>query len=179
RSGRRAKRLVGIFRGSRMKQRRGRHGTILIVDDDEIVRMIMRSELEAAGFDIQEAADGMDACEKCGSTLPDLIISDVMMPRMDGFALCRTLRADPKSRYVPILQATGLEDFESIRKAYESGATDFICKPLNWNILKHRVRYMLRSSRAFEELRHNHDVVTAAKEAADKANRAKSDFLAN
>ena len=162
-----------------MRQSRARHGTILIVDDDDIVRMIMRSELEAAGFDIQEATDGVDACEKCGAVLPDLIIADVMMPRMDGFALCRTLRADPKSRYVPILQATGLEDFESIQKAYESGATDFICKPLNWNILKHRVRYMLRSSRAFEELRHNHEVVSAAKEAADKANRAKSDFLAN
>ena len=162
-----------------MKESGPRHGTILIVDDDEIIRMIMRSELEAAGFDIQEAADGIDACEKCGAALPDLIISDVMMPRMDGFALCRALRADPKSRYVPILQATGLEDLESIKKAYESGATDFICKPLNWNILKHRVRYMLRSSRAFEELRQNHEIVSAAKEAADKANRAKSNFLAN
>ncbi len=162
-----------------MSQSRAHLGTILIVDDDDIVRMIMRSELEAAGFDVQEAADGVDACEQCGAVLPDLIIADVMMPRMDGFALCRNLRADPKSRYVPILQATGLEDFDSITKAYESGATDFICKPLNWNILKHRVRYMLRSSRAFEKLRHNHEAVSAAKEAADKANRAKSDFLAN
>ena len=162
-----------------MGQPRAKSGRILIVDDDEIVRMIMRSELEAVGFDVQEAADGVDACEKCGAALPDLIIADVMMPRMDGFALCRALRADPKTRYVPILQATGLEDFESIKEAYESGATDFICKPLNWNILKHRVRYMLRSSRAFQELRQNHEVVSAAKDAADRANRAKSDFLAN
>ncbi len=162
-----------------MGRARGRSARILIVDDDEIIRMIMRSELEAAGFDIQEAVDGVEACEKCGAALPDLIIADVMMPRMDGFALCRSLRADPKTKYVPILQATGLEDFESIEEAYESGATDFICKPLNWNILKHRVRYMLRSSRAFEELRLNHEIVFAAKEAADRANRAKSDFLAN
>src|SRR5690349_15812199 len=124
-------------------------GTILIVDDDEIGRTIMRDELEAAGFAVEEASDGLEACEKCKTLLPDLVITDVVMPRMDGFELCRQLRSDPKLRYVPILQATGLDDFDSIEKAYVSGATDFICKPLNWNILKHRVRYLLRSSRAF------------------------------
>jgi signal transduction histidine kinase len=162
-----------------MVQQNRNLGTILIVDDDEIVRTVMRSALEGAGFTVEEAVDGVDACDKCGGPLPDLIISDVVMPRMDGFELCRTLRSNPRSRYIPILQATGLNDFASIEKAYHSGATDFICKPLNWNILKHRVRYMLRSSRAFGELRSSHDVISMAKEAADKANRAKSRFLAN
>ena len=154
-------------------------GYIMIVDDDEFVRSILRMELERDGFDIEEAADGLDACEKCRLRVPDLIIADVVMPRMDGFALCRELRADPRYQYIPILQATGLEDLPSIEKAYESGATDFICKPLNGNILKHRVRYMLRSSRAFDELRRNHHLVLAARDAADAANRAKSEFLAN
>lgn len=157
----------------------GNPTTIMIVDDDEFVRSIMRMELEAAGFGVQEASDGLDAWDRCGLGTPDLIIADVVMPRMDGFELCRELRADLRYQYIPILLATGLDDLPSIVKAYECGATDFICKPLNWGVLRHRVRYMLRSSRAFEELRHHHDLVSAARDAADAANRAKSEFLAN
>jgi signal transduction histidine kinase len=153
--------------------------SILIVDDDDIVRTIMRAELEADGFVVAEAADGVEACTICWSSVPDLIIADVLMPRMDGFTLCHELRANPLSQYVPILQATGLDDIESIKKAYKAGATDFICKPLNWSILKHRIRYMLRSARAFEDLRKNQQALIAAKDAAEAANRAKSEFLAN
>jgi two-component system cell cycle sensor histidine kinase PleC len=153
--------------------------SILIVDDDDIVRAIMRAELEADGFHVAEAADGIEACDKCWSRLPDLVIADVIMPRMNGFTLCRELRANPASQYVPILQATGLDDVASIEKAYEVGATDFIGKPLNWPILKHRVRYMLRSARAFDELRNTQATLIAAKDAAETASRAKSEFLAN
>ncbi len=153
--------------------------SILIVDDDDIVREIMRAELEAEGFAVSEAADGVQACQICWSNLPDLVIADVVMPRMDGFTLCRELRANPVSQFVPILQATGLDDVASIEKAYEAGATDFIGKPLKWPILKHRVRYVLRSARAFEALRRNQETLIAAKDAAEAANRAKSEFLAN
>ena len=153
--------------------------SILIVDDDDIIRAIMRAELEADGFDVVEAVDGVDACNQCWSRLPDLVIADVIMPRMDGFTLCRELRANPVSQYVPILQATGLDDIASIEKAYEAGATDFIGKPLKWAILKHRVRYVLRSARAFDALRRNQETLVAAKDAAEAANRAKSEFLAN
>ena len=156
-----------------------RKASILIVDDDDIVRAIMRAELEAEGFDIIEAADGVEACTHCWSALPDLVIADVIMPRMDGYTLCRELRANPASQYIPILQATGLDDIASIEKAYEAGATDFIGKPLKWAILKHRVRYVLRSARAFEALRSNQEALVSAKEAAEAANRAKSEFLAN
>ena len=156
-----------------------RKASILIVDDDDIVREIMRAELEADGFQIFEAGDGVEACKSCWSQLPDLVIADVVMPRMDGFTLCRELRANPVSQFVPILQATGLDDVVSIEKAYEAGATDFIGKPLKWTILKHRVRYMLRSARAFDELRRNQETLIAAKDAAEAANRAKSEFLAN
>ena len=156
-----------------------RKASILIVDDDDIVRDIMRAELEADGFHVAEAGDGVEACNSCWSRLPDLVIADVVMPRMDGFTLCRELRANPVSQFVPILQATGLDDVVSIEKAYEAGATDFIGKPLKWTILKHRVRYMLRSARAFDELRRNQEILIAAKDAAEAASRAKSEFLAN
>lgn len=154
-------------------------GSILIVDDDEITRTIMRAELESEGFSVTEAQDGIEACEICWGQLPDLVIADIMMPRMNGFELCRQLRSNPISSTVPILQATGLDDVGSIEKAYEAGATDFIGKPLQWPIFKHRVRYVLRSARAFEELRRNQLVLMAAKESAEAANRAKSEFLTN
>ncbi|MGA8400940.1 MAG: hybrid sensor histidine kinase/response regulator [Stellaceae bacterium] len=152
---------------------------ILIVDDDPIARALMRATLEVDGYEIIEAEDGEAACALYQGRRPELLIADVVMPRMDGFALCRELRSRPESAYVPILMATGLDDVPSITKAYEVGATDFIAKPINWVVLGHRVRYMLRASRAFDELRHNRDGLIAAKNEAEAASRAKTEFLAN
>src|SRR5580658_9081697 len=126
---------------------------ILIVDDDPIVRSLMRATLEVDGYEVVEASDGEEACALYKTRQPRLLVADVVMPHMDGFALCRELRRRPVSAHVPILMATGLDDVPSITKAYEAGATDFISKPINWVILGHRVRYMLRASAAFEELR--------------------------
>src|SRR5206468_2701488 len=110
---------------------------------------------------------------------PDLLLVDVIMPRMDGFELCRELRSRLASAYVPIVVATGLDDVPSITRAYDAGATDFIPKPVNWLVLNHRIRYILRASRAFEELRRNQQHLIAAKDAAEAASRSKSEFLAN
>src|ERR1700729_2750219 len=115
--------------------------TILIVDDDPVVRSLMQDSLEDEGFSVIEAEDGVQACGVCDHTVPSLLIVDAMMPNMDGFELCRRLRAGMTTQYVPILMATGLEDHDSIVKAYESGATDFIAKPLNWPILTHPIHY--------------------------------------
>jgi signal transduction histidine kinase len=153
--------------------------TILIVDDDPIVRALMRAALEDAGFAVLEAADGEEASRLCVESRPDLVVVDVLMPGMDGFELCRQLRRHPQLAYVPILMATGLDDVPSITKAYEAGATDFIAKPIQWVILNHRVRYMLRASRAFNELRENQERLVVSMNAAEAANRAKTQFLAN
>jgi signal transduction histidine kinase len=153
--------------------------SILIVDDDDIVRTIMRAELESEGYTVTEADDGLTGCESCWASVPDLVICDVIMPKMDGFELCRQLRRHPSSVTVPILQMTSLDDTSSVEKAYDAGATDFISKPLQWPILKHRVRYMLRSARAFDELRRSQSALIAAREKAEVANQAKTEFLAN
>jgi len=154
-----------------------RPASILIVDDDEIVREIMRAELEADGFAVAEAADGVEACESCWSQLPDLVIADVVMPRMDGFTLCRELRANPLSKFVPILQATGLDDIASIEKAYEAGATDFIANRSNGHSQASRA-LCAGSARAFETLRHNrrHDRRQGHRRGRQPR---KSEFLAN
>ncbi|MGH6828125.1 MAG: ATP-binding response regulator [Rhizomicrobium sp.] len=153
--------------------------TILIVDDDDIVRAIMRAELEAEGYCVIEAADGIEGCDACRARQPDLVIADVIMPRMDGFEFCRKLRAEPGSMTIPVLQMTSSEDTDSVERAYDAGATDFISKPLQWPILRHRVRYVLRSARAFDELRRSQVALIAAREKAEVANRAKTEFLAN
>src|SRR5229473_5140501 len=156
-----------------------RTASILIVDDDPVVRSLMRATLENDNFEVIEAVDGVEGCQLYEEHHPDLLLVDVMMPRMDGFELCRVLRSRRTSAYVPIVVATSLDDVPSIARAYDAGATDFIPKPLNWLVLNHRVRYILRASRAFEELRRNQDRLIAAKETAEAANRSKSEFLAN
>jgi signal transduction histidine kinase len=153
--------------------------SILVVDDDPVVRSLIRATLERDGFAVIEARDGVEACRLYEEHHPDLLLVDLVMPHMDGFELCRVLRDRAESAYVPIVVATSLDDVPSIARAYDAGATDFIPKPLNWLVLNHRVRYILRASRAFEELRRDQERLIAAKEAAEAANRAKSEFLAN
>jgi len=153
--------------------------SILVVDDDPVVRSLMRATLERDGFVVIEAGDGVEGCRLYEEHRPDLLLVDLVMPHMDGYELCRALRSRPESVYVPIVVATSLDDLPSIARAYDAGATDFIPKPLNWLVLNHRVRYILRASRALEEVRRNQERLIAAKEAAEAANRAKSEFLAN
>src|ERR1051326_3906022 len=137
---------------------------VLIVDDDPVVRSLMRDALEDDGFAVVEAEEGVQACRICDDAIPSLLIVDAIMPNMDGFELCRSLRLRPGTRHVPILMATGLDDNGSIASAFDAGATDFIAKPLNWRILRHRVRYMLRGADTLEELRRNQARLRAARE---------------
>lgn len=108
--------------------------------------MFVREALEQARFEVCEASNGMRALEQFVCRRPDLIIMDVVMPVMDGFATCAKLRESVEGSRVPILIMTALDDADSIARAYEHGATDFITKPMNATILGHRVRYMLRGS---------------------------------
>ena len=152
---------------------------ILIVDDDPIVRSLMQDALEDEGFLVVEANDGVDACRRCDEIIPALLVVDAVMPNMDGFELCRVLRDRPETQHVPILMATGLDDHASISNAYEAGATDFIAKPLNWLILVHRIRYMLRGARTLEALRQNQQHLRAAEELERKQNERFEAALGN
>lgn len=126
---------------------------VLVVDDDMTVRFLAREVLEQAGFRVEEADDGAPALTVFTANLPDIVLLDVMMPTMDGFATCAALRAQPGGSHIPVLMMTGLDDMDSINRAYEAGATDFAVKPINWTILSHRVRYMLRASNALQAVK--------------------------
>ncbi len=135
-----------------------KRGTVLVADDDPVMRMLMLEMLAQVGLDAIEAADGAAAVELARSRSPDLILMDVEMPRMDGFAACEAIRAAGivngfDGTGVPIVMVTGGDDLEAVTRAYEAGATDFVSKPINWPILGHRVLYVLRASDAIARLR--------------------------
>ncbi len=126
--------------------------TVLIADDDATARMLVRAALEQSGLAVVEAADGNEAIERYHQHHPQLVLLDVVMPGQDGYAACAAIRAAPGGATVPILMLTGLDDLESINRAYKCGATDFATKPINWPLLGHRAKYLLRGARLYDEL---------------------------
>ena len=116
---------------------------ILIVDDDPDQREVIRSSLKEAGFEISTATNGVEGLEKARSESPDLIILDVMMPKMDGFAVCVTLREDDATASIPILMLTGLCSYISQLTGFESGATDYLVKPFESEQLVSKVEALL------------------------------------
>ena len=125
----------------------------LIVDDDPTFLTLSRMSLEQEELCVEEVSSGQAAVDFATTCMPDIVILDVQMPGMDGFTTCQRLRQLPGGDCVPILVMTGLEDVESIARAYEVGATDFIIKPCHGLILNQRVRYMLRASETLNALR--------------------------
>lgn len=125
---------------------------VLIVDDSRTMRMLLREALENSGFAVIEAESGEQAILLFSQNYPDAILLDVEMRGLDGFSTCLEIRRQAGGQHVPIMMVTSLNDFVSINKAYDVGATDFENKPLNWDLIGHRVRYMIRTSMDFQEL---------------------------
>jgi diguanylate cyclase (GGDEF)-like protein/PAS domain S-box-containing protein len=126
--------------------------TILVVDDDANARLVMRAALRKAGYEVRLAEGGHDALNKFSAGPCDMVMLDVDMPDLDGHEVCTALRARA-GPLLPIVMVTGLDDTKSVEAAYESGATDFIAKPVHWALLGHRVRYLFRSHQAMLALR--------------------------
>lgn len=114
--------------------------TILIVDDDPSNRETLVSILEPEGYRLVTAADGYQAVEWANAFQPDVVLLDVMMPGMDGFEVCRSIRSKAQLAEVPILFLTALDDQQSLLSGFESGADDFITKPFNRHELRARLK---------------------------------------
>ncbi|HEX5355066.1 MAG TPA: EAL domain-containing protein [Aquabacterium sp.] len=140
---------------------------LLIIDDDPLLRGMAANTLRHAGFDVSEAEDGIQGLEQVKQTPFDLLLLDVMMPKLDGYEVCKHVRQSPRGERVPILMLTGLHDSTSIEQAYEAGATDFISKPINWTLLSHRVRYSLRAGLAIESAMRSHERLERAQHIAN------------
>lgn len=118
---------------------------LLIIDDDIDIRRLIKHGLEKQGYLIFEASDGISGFEKFESTVLDLVIADVRMPGMDGFEFCEKATQSNCNKHIPIMIMTASDDYDSVNKAYEKGATDFISKPVNLAKLKHRIKFSLRA----------------------------------
>ena len=121
---------------------------VLVADDDAMLRDIATAMLESAGFEALAVAGGYAALAACADRMPDLVLLDVDMPEGNGYQACTGIGALPNGREVPIVMVTGFDDAASINLAYDAGATDFVAKPINWTLLAHRIRYVLRGARA-------------------------------
>jgi putative two-component system response regulator len=137
--------------------------TVLIVDDEESVRESLQLALAGDGYRLAFASDGLEGLEAAARLKPDLILLDVRMPGLDGFEVCRRLRADPDVAEVPILIMTVLSDRESRLAGIEAGADDFLSRPFDWDEVRQRVRTIIRLNRyrklqdAYHELREAYD----------------------
>jgi len=117
--------------------------TVLLVDDDEAALNLMQRALEADGYVVETATDGKDALERLDALHPDLLLSDVVMPRMSGFALLSELRRRPEFATLPVVLLTGLVDGTERAEAYRLGVDDYITKPPDLDELSIRLRNLL------------------------------------
>jgi two-component system alkaline phosphatase synthesis response regulator PhoP len=125
---------------------------ILVVDDNTQNLELLVAYLEPTGCRIATATDGIEAMEKVRTDPPDLVLLDVMMPRMSGFEVCRKLKSDPQTRDIPICMVTALNELGDIERGVESGTDDFISKPVNRLELITRVKNLLRVRHLKDEL---------------------------
>lgn len=114
--------------------------SVLIVDDEPMARTLLRLMLVRAGFNVSEAEDGFDALQKVKKNLPDVILLDVMMPGMDGFSVCETLRKESETASLPIIMLSAKTDLDSINKGLRVGATKYLTKPISPEELTRHVR---------------------------------------
>ena len=139
---------------------------VLIADDNDIERILMRESLEGAGFAVEEAGDGAAAVAAAQRHLPDLALLDVLMPEMDGFAACLELRKWAATRHIPVVMVTGADDIQSIERAYEVGATDFISKPIDLTVLPYRLRWILKAAQSMSKVSESERRLRRAQEVA-------------
>src|SRR6266478_6739612 len=128
-------------------------GRVLVVDDIEANVKLLEAKLSSEYFDVLTAYNGLTALEIADTELPDVILLDVMMPRMDGFEVCRQLKANRRTADVPVVMVTALSDVANRLRGLEAGADDFLTKPVNDIVLFARVRSLVRLKRMMEELR--------------------------
>jgi len=127
-------------------------GKILIVDDESAARAALETLLRREGFEVRDASDGASALVECANFRPDLILLDILMPGMNGFEVCRRIKATPETRLTPVVLITGLSATEDRIEGINAGAEDFLSKPIDFNELLARARSLLKLKQFTDEL---------------------------
>ncbi len=116
---------------------------ILVVDDSGTARMIEQMALGRSSYDVVQAKDGAEAVEVARCERPDLILMDVMMPRMNGFEACRSIRAQEETKSIPVIMVTTRGEPVNVETGYRSGCNDYVTKPIDGHELLTKVRSLL------------------------------------
>ena len=127
-------------------------GDILIVDDNAQNAELLEAHLEPLGCTTRIAVDGVDAMEKIAQAPPDLVLLDIMMPRMSGFEVCRRIKNDEQTKDIPVIMVTALHELGDVERSVDCGADDFLSKPINKLELLTRVKSLLRVRHLQSEL---------------------------
>lgn len=150
--------------------------TVLVVDDNLQNRLVVEGHLAAAGYEVLLAESGAEAIQALQDRAPDLVLLDVLMPGMDGFETCRQIKALPRGGDTPVVFLTALLDLGSHRKALDSGADDFLTKPVNRTELLIRVRSLLWIRRLRDELAEGYHLIRSQRDALLHAQRQKEEL---
>jgi len=146
---------------------------ILIVDDEPVNIKILTGMLSTEGYNILKADNGPEALKILGKVTPDIILLDVMMPEMDGFEVCRRIKAEKDMRLIPVLMVTALQDKIHRQQALEAGADDFLSKPIDRTELIIRVKSLIRIKQYSDELVESNRILEEQKEKLKKLEKAK------
>lgn len=125
---------------------------ILVIDDDPVARMQLSLCLEGEGYQIVEAEDGSEGLAAYRRLQPDMVLLDALMPAVDGFECCTQLQALSQGDHIPILMITGLDDQDSVDRAFAVGAADYVTKPVHWAVLRQRVRRLIQQAQLQQQL---------------------------
>ena len=140
---------------------------VLVVDDDSMLRTLIRVKLSKSGYSVLEAEQGQQAIEMFNQEQPDIVLMDANMPGMNGFEATAAIKQTEKGTNIPILMVSGLEDDESVDRAFSVGATEYITKPICWPLLMHRLANICAAITTETK-------IIQAKLDADRANQSKS-----
>ncbi|MGA7990164.1 MAG: EAL domain-containing protein [Thermoanaerobaculia bacterium] len=139
---------------------------LLLADREPAVLLAACRYLEKAGFEVQRASTAGETFALFSKVRPDLVVIDGALPDGDGFALCEALRKTPEGQELPLVIATDSEDYESVRRSHDAGASDFVLRPINWWILSRRLWNLIEADRARRRLRLSKALLREAEEVA-------------
>ena len=117
---------------------------ILIVDDTKTMRLAERMMLAGEGYEREIAEDGLEALDKIANARPDLVLMDIMMPRMDGIECCRRIKSDEKTKDIKVVMVTTKSEYERVKEAFAAGCDDYITKPIDKTELISKLRDLMK-----------------------------------
>jgi two-component system alkaline phosphatase synthesis response regulator PhoP len=156
----------------RTEKEQNKKPTVLVVDDNQQNLELLQAYLEDVDCRAISARDGLEALKIISEDLPDLILLDVMMPKMSGFEVCKRIKNDPKTADIPVIMVTALSEFGDIERAIDSGTDDFLSKPVNKLELLTRIKTMLKLKHLSDKLERT---LAYLREIEKQAQMAKSD----